>query len=161
IAGANIYWPGQGGLTVGTPFTLNVGINPSGSDNLDGISYQNIPAQVNSLNQFNFYQFPTPITLPSGSSIVVGGKITQPPGVFPFAFDDTPSQGKTYLSTDGVHFIRTDTLGFQGNAMIRAVLASPADCSVTLDQTERSFDFLGKGIANVTGHSQCKPTASA
>lgn len=161
LTGANIYWPSQGGLAIGAPFTLNVGINQSGSNNLDGISYQNIPAQVNSLNQFNFYPFSTPITLPSGSSIVVGAKITQPPSVFPFAFDDTPSQGKTFISTDGVHFTRTDTLGFQGNAMIRAVVATTPDCSVTLDQNERSFDTLGKSVAVLTGHSQCKPNVTS
>ena len=161
LTGANIYWPSQGGLAMGAPFTLNVGINQSGSDNLDGISYQNIPAQVNSLNQFNFYPFPTPITLPSGSSIVVGAKITQPPGVFPFAFDDAPSQGKTFISTDGIHFTRTDTLGFQGNAMIRAVVATTPDCSVTLDQNERSFDTLGKSVAVLTGHGECKPSVTS
>jgi hypothetical protein len=40
-------------------------------------------------------------------------------------------------------------------------LAVGPDCSVTLDNRERSFDALGKSVAILTGHSNCKPTATS
>ena len=117
-----IYFSNGVELSVGNSFTVLAGANPSGNSNINGISLQSTPANIQALGQFSVYPIP-PITITSGD-FVVGMRLTQAAGAFPFSIDQTaPSRQRSYRSSDGTTFAITDDTGVPGNYGIRALLA--------------------------------------
>ena len=119
-----IYAAADSQLEAGAAITLLVGANPDGDENIDNTTFQTTPAQIQTVGQYNVYAVPA-VTITSGD-FVVGYRITYPAGAFPIALDlSPPSQGRSYLSNDGVTFIPVDSLAedFGANLGIRALLA--------------------------------------
>jgi hypothetical protein len=120
---------GNSNLSPGAAITLLVGSNPGGDENINGTSFQQINASIQSLNQFNVYNVPN-IIINSGN-FVVGFRMQIPANVYPGALDTTPpSRRRSYLSTDGFNFAltedrRNDLDGNAGNWGIRAVVNTP------------------------------------
>ncbi|GEM_PF-2914805 len=107
LAEVAIFFPGDAGMNVGDSLSIVIGTNPGGSATLDGIAFQTIEASVSSLDQFNVYDVPE-LSITSGD-FVVGFRVRSRRGVKPCAVDQTPpSQGRSYISTDGVHFTLVD-----------------------------------------------------
>ncbi|MEP7337208.1 MAG: proprotein convertase P-domain-containing protein [Acidobacteriota bacterium] len=119
-----IYFPNNGSVKSGDPFTIVTGVNADGDTNIDGTAFQTIPAQVQELGAFTVVAVP-PITITQGD-FVVGLHLNQIANTFPFALDTTGSNGRSYRSLDGVTFATADSLGTAGNYGIRARLVRPA-----------------------------------
>ena len=116
------------GLAAGTTFTLVAATNPSGSASFSA-STLGVPtlyaAGVSALGVFNVYTLPTPITITSGDFVVGLATSPDPPGIYPADEDQiTRSQGRSYVSTDGINFAVVDSFsaGVAGNFGIRAVV---------------------------------------
>jgi len=111
---------GSDSVPVGTPLTILFGSNPSGSGNINGLSFQQVAGQVQSLNQFSIYSVPD-LTITSGD-FVVGFRITHGAEIYPAAQDTTtPLQHRSYYSGDGSSFrLIDDYEGLAGNFGIRA-----------------------------------------
>jgi hypothetical protein len=99
-----VYFASQCNLTPGAAITVLVGSNPDGDEDIDGTVFQPVVGVVRELDQFNRYDVPS-LTIDSGD-FVVGFGIQAQEDVFPGALDTTSPQGRSYLSTDGVHFDR-------------------------------------------------------
>ncbi|MBI3660870.1 hypothetical protein HY230_10440, partial [Candidatus Acetothermia bacterium] len=85
---------------------------------------QKISTTVKALNQFNQYDL-SPTTINSGD-FVVGFLTNNPSGIYPIDQDTTtPSQGRSYLSTNGTQFSVVDSFGanLAGNFAIRATVS--------------------------------------
>ena len=114
------------GLPAGAPITILEATNPSGSVSLSAATagaLNLIPASVGSLGTFNTYTVPS-ITITSGD-FVVGFLTASPAGVFPADEDQaSASQGRSYISSDGLTFFLIDALSPQiaGNFGIRATV---------------------------------------
>ncbi|MBI3951818.1 MAG: PPC domain-containing protein, partial [Acidobacteria bacterium] len=120
------------GLPVNHPITVLVGTNPSGSSNIDGISFQRFSSFVGFLDVFNEYDV-SAVTINSGD-FVVGYVTNNPPNIFPMDQDTTPpSRMRSYTSTNGSSFRIIDTFGsnLAGNFAIRASvsLGGPSGCN--------------------------------
>ena len=79
---------------------------------------------MNALGVLNTYVVSTPITITAGD-FLVGFMTSNPVGVFPADQDQvTPSQGRSYVSTDGLTFTLLDSFSSQlaGNLGIRATV---------------------------------------
>ncbi|MBI1744239.1 hypothetical protein HYR54_14390 [Candidatus Acetothermia bacterium] len=112
------------GLKLNDPITLLIGTNPSGNTNINSVSFQKISTTVKALNQFNQYDL-SPTTINSGD-FVVGFLTNNPSGIYPIDQDTTaPSQGRSYLSTNGTQFFVVDSYGanLAGNFAIRATVS--------------------------------------
>lgn len=115
------------GLPVNTTFTLVAATNPSGSASFSATTLDVLnlySAGIAGVGVFNVYTLPTPVTITSGDFVV--GFLTQDlSGIFPADEDQiTKSQGRSYVSTDGVDFAVVDSFGASvaGNFGIRAVV---------------------------------------
>ena len=115
---------GNSNLAPGIAITLLVGSNPGGGENIDGISFQQIPAFIQALNQFNTYNVPN-LTINSGD-FVVGFRMQVSGNQFPGALDtNPPSRRRSYVSTNGFNFDLTEEpfdMVPSGNFGIRAVV---------------------------------------
>ena len=111
----------EGGVSPGENITVVAAANPTGGNDIDGLSFQTVNATIGALGQFDAYTVPN-LTITSGD-FVVGFQITTGSNVFPFAESkDPPSQGRSYVSTDGSTFFVVDDVdpSLAGNFGIRA-----------------------------------------
>ncbi|MBI1742309.1 hypothetical protein HYR54_04495 [Candidatus Acetothermia bacterium] len=122
-------------LPVNTPISLLAGTNPSGNSNIDGITFQSINTSVGFVGRTgDVYILSSPLTINSGD-FVVGFSVNYPPGIGPVTQDhDSPSQLRSYVSSDGATFSVIDTFGsnLAGNFLIRATVslgAPPPPCT--------------------------------
>jgi hypothetical protein len=102
-------------------------LNPTGSPNINGISFQRIDSTVAAQGTFNTLTLTTPITVSSGD-ILVGFATRNPANFYPMAADQTaPLRQRSYLGTDGVNFALVDSLGadLASNFGIRATVELP------------------------------------
>jgi subtilase family serine protease len=122
VSQLNLYFPANSGITPGQSINLVVAANPSGGDNIDGLTFQSTAATIGTLGQFDLYTVPN-VTIDSGD-FVVGFQITTSSGsVYPYAIStDPPLAGRSYVSTDGTSFFVIDTLqpSLAGNFGMRA-----------------------------------------
>jgi uncharacterized protein (TIGR03437 family) len=122
LTGVSIFFQSQQGLSQGSPITVLVGTNPSGSANINNIAFsQQINAVVETVGIFHVYQV-TPVTINSGD-FVVGFRATHPAGQLPLAIDRTaPMNRRSYISQNGTTFTILDDAipEIAGNLMIRA-----------------------------------------
>lgn len=160
INGVAIFLPGGSGLRVGDAVTIVAGTNPSGSGNLNGISYPiSIAATVQALDQFNVFSIP-PLATNAGD-FVVGMRITHAAGVFPVAIDtDPPLRRRSYRSLDGVAYSLIDDIGTPGNYSMRGLISVfPENCAVPA-ALNPSSGIVGSTItitgANLTGVTAVK-----
>jgi hypothetical protein len=115
------------GLPVNSPITIVAAANSSSSPSFSVASagaLNPMPATVNALGVLNTYVVSTPITITAGD-FLVGFMTSNPVGVFPADQDQvTPSQGRSYVSTDGLTFTLLDSFSSQlaGNLGIRATV---------------------------------------
>jgi uncharacterized protein (TIGR03437 family) len=115
------------GLPVNSPITIVAAANSSSSSSFSVASagaLNPMPATVNALGVLNTYVISTPITITAGD-FLVGFMTSNPVGVFPADQDQiTPSQGRSYVSTDGLTFTLLDSFSSQlaGNLGIRATV---------------------------------------
>lgn len=113
-------------LAVNTPITIASATHPAGSPTISGLTVGTVdlvPATVTSVGGFITYTVPAK-TITSGD-FVVGFLVANRPGVFPADLDKTPpSQGRSYISVDGIVFSVIDTFGSSttGNFGIRATV---------------------------------------
>ena len=118
----SIYFhPGQS-LPAGTPINVVAAANPTGNTNINGLTFQSVPATIGTLNAFNTYNLPEGVTINSGD-FVVGFQIVGNPAGFPAASDEGSPQGRSYIG-NGTSF---STIG-DVNFMIRASQVF-ADCT--------------------------------
>jgi len=115
------------GLAAGTTFTLVAATNPSGSATFSAntLGVNLYAAGISALGVFNIYTLPTPITITSGDFVVGLATTPDPPGIYPADEDQiTRSQGRSYVSTDGINFAVVDSFNASvaGNFGIRAVV---------------------------------------
>ncbi|MBI4469850.1 MAG: choice-of-anchor D domain-containing protein [Acidobacteria bacterium] len=133
---------GSSNLTPGMPMTLLVGTNPDGDEFINGTSYQQTGASVQSLNQFNQYSVQGP-TIQSGD-FLVGFRMQIPANVYPAALDTTPpSKRRSYVSTDSTNYVLTEGLASvpAGNLGIRAVVGfTPQTGTLNVSPTFLSFN---------------------
>ncbi len=121
LTSVSIFFVSNSNFHAGTNFTIVVGANADGDANIDNAAFQTTNAVVQAVGQFNFYQAPN-LTINSGD-FVVGFSYTPADNVVPVSIDGTPpSQGRSYLSTDGPSFTAYNSLGpgFDGDFGIRA-----------------------------------------
>jgi hypothetical protein len=115
-------------LPVNTPITIIVGTNPSGSQSLIGVTFQQISGTITKLNDFNTFTIPDGPTLNSGD-FVVGFLLNDPNNIFPADIDVvSPHSRRSYLSnTGGDDFALLDDAipSFAGNFGIRATIVFP------------------------------------
>jgi hypothetical protein len=133
---------GNSNLSPGAAITLLVGSNPDGDENINGTSFQQVGATIQSLNQFNVYNVPS-ITINSGD-FVVGFGMQIPANVYPGALDTPPpSRRRSYLSTDGVNFDLTENRSDvpDGNWGIRAIVNSQPPI-LSLTPTSLTFNTV-------------------
>jgi hypothetical protein len=115
------------GYPVNAGITLVAATNPSGSASFSSASAGVVNAYtagIAAVGAFNTYTLPTPITITSGD-FVVGFSVSDPAGIYPADEDQsTPSQGRSYVSSDGNIFTVVDSYGpsLAGNLGIRAVV---------------------------------------
>jgi uncharacterized protein (TIGR03437 family) len=113
------------GLALNAPITLIAATNPGGLSSFSTASAGEIhyyPTKVAALGSFITYTLSPPVTLTSGD-FVVGFLTSNPNGVFPADIDQqSGSKGRSYVSSDGLTFAKTDSLGpsLAGNFGIRA-----------------------------------------
>src|SRR5438105_1689169 len=111
-------------LPVNTDILVVAASNPSGSSMISLASVgsvQQVSAKVGVLGAFNIYTVQA-LTITSGDFIVGFGTLT---GAFPADIDrSTPSQKRSYVSTDTVTYSIIDSFGpaTAGNFGIRAVV---------------------------------------
>jgi len=106
-------------LPSGTGIKIVAGVNPGGGTNIDNTITQTIPATVSPQGSFAYYPV-TPVTINSGD-FVVGFSFVPVTGTFPAWLDQTPpSQGRSYLSTNGTNFSNLDSINFPSNLLVRA-----------------------------------------
>jgi len=114
------------GLPAGAPISIVEATNPSGSVTISPSSagaLNLVSASVGTLGAFTTYTVP-PLTITSGD-FVVGYVTAASLGVYPIDEDQTSaSQGRSYISVDGVVFVLADALSPQvaGNFGIRATV---------------------------------------
>jgi len=128
LTGLQIYFGNRAnGLNPNAPITLVVITNPSGSSevNTGSAGLENFyTSTVGAQGVFNIYNLPTGVTISSGD-FVVGFAVPNPAGLFPADEDQvTPSQGRSYTSTNGTGFQVIDSFGasLAGNFGIRAAV---------------------------------------
>jgi hypothetical protein len=162
LTGISIFWPSGNGVTAGMNFSLLVGVNPSGSSGINGVTLQSTAATVQTLGQFNTYAVPQ-TTITQGD-FVIGFRITYPAGVFPTALDQTPpSQRRSLVSSDGSTFFIIDDVApsLAGNFGIRAQLQSAGTvCCPTVSGLNPTSGMAGAQVtitgANFTGITAVK-----
>ncbi|HNG34307.1 MAG TPA: putative Ig domain-containing protein, partial [Blastocatellia bacterium] len=90
----------------GTPFEVITAANSGGGSAIDGIKFTATPYNTQPGGAFSIFNVP-PLTITSGD-FVVGLRIPFVTGQFPAAADtSSPSQGRSYFSTDGLTFTLT------------------------------------------------------
>jgi hypothetical protein len=108
------------GVALGSPLFIFAASNPHGSPTLslsDGGASSFVQTSVAALDTLVTYNVPAR-TITSGD-FVVGFMVSNPPNVYPADLDlVSPSQNRSYGSTDGVNFV----LLAPGNLAIRAVV---------------------------------------
>ncbi|MGD1098213.1 MAG: choice-of-anchor D domain-containing protein [Bryobacteraceae bacterium] len=114
-------------LSLNTPINIISGTNPGGSSTLVfGAVPDQVSGTVSSYGTFITYTVPQR-TIKSGD-FVVGFEVQNPANVLPADEDQiTPSQMRSYASSDGVTFTILDNYGsaVAGNLAIRAVITVP------------------------------------
>lgn len=138
---------GNSNLAPGSAITLLVGSNPDGDENVDGTSFQQVPATIQALNQFNTYSVPS-LTINSGD-FVVGFHMQVSGNQFPGALDtNPPSRRRSYVSTNGFNFDLTENPGDMvpsGNFGIRAVV-NLQQAILSVNPTSLTFNaVVGQG----------------
>jgi uncharacterized protein (TIGR03437 family) len=158
LTAISIYFP-PGGVQAGDQLTLYLGVNPSGSETINGLAFQRIATQVQAAGQFNVFTVPG-LTITAGDFVIGYGLNAERLGAY--ALDGTPpTRRRSYSSADGATFRLHDkdsdnSEGFSGNFMIRARLASPlANVSAASYQSaELAPDSIvaafGSGLATAT-----------
>ena len=121
----SIYFGSLQNLPPGTPMTVLIGTNPSGTVNIDNINFQTFSASVGTLGQFNTYSLPNSPQINSGD-FVVGFTTAGGNNMFPVANSTNPFINRSYYSLNGKNF----SPGVQ-NFMIRATVF-PGTCSSSL-----------------------------
>ena len=96
----------------GTNFTVVAGAHPSGSTNINGVSFQTVNTTIGTIGQFINYAV-SPITINSGD-FVVGFNFPTNTG-FPGLHDGSPTANRSYSSADGSIFA-----AFGGDLLVRA-----------------------------------------
>ena len=129
IKNVQIYFGNRAdGLRLNTPITVVSATNPSGSATISALTAGVIDAAAATVTSFGqFITYPVPARTITSGDFVVGFVLSNPPGVYPADLDKTPpSQGRSYVSTDGVSFRLVDTFGASttGNFGIRATVTS-------------------------------------
>ena len=101
------------GLQAGASIAIVLATNPSGSAAFSASSagtFRTPATTVLAAGAFNTYSLSQPITIDAGD-FVVGFKTGNPAGIYPAAQDrSTPSQGRSYVSTDGKAFDAIDSI---------------------------------------------------
>ncbi|MCW5969908.1 MAG: S8 family serine peptidase [Blastocatellales bacterium] len=150
-----IYFSSDTGVRVGDSLTVIAGINPSGSSNINGVTFRSTPVTVQALDQFNVYMIPGLAT--ESGDFIVGMLLSHSPGVLPFVIDETPpSRGRSYRSTDGVSFAIIDSIGLPGNYGIRAVPTQTFSCPTVsginpaIAPAGSTVTITGTGFSGVT-----------
>ncbi|MCC6367046.1 MAG: S8 family serine peptidase [Bryobacterales bacterium] len=123
------------GLQVGTPLTLVAAANPSGSQNINGASFQTTGGTIGKLGSFN--TFPAPgITLNSGD-FLIGMMVNNPANTYPADTDTTtPALPRFYTSSNGATFSQEPAAA--GNFLIRATVTYPGGCTFQITRTSAS-----------------------
>jgi len=127
ITGVQLYFRTRAdGLPVNTPLTVISATTPSGSSSISIFSAGTIDlisGKLSAFDQFVTYTVPSR-TITSGD-FLVGFMVQNPQNVYPADVDQlTPSQLRSYISSDGLSFSILDTFGpsLAGNLGIRAVV---------------------------------------
>jgi len=165
ISEAKLFISSNSGLKPGDPITILIGSIPHGDPNIDDAQLQNMAAHVQLVGGFTAIPFPASpslqqVTITPNIDALIGMRISDSPGINPATQDQGPPVGFSYYGPGCASYKPITTYGDQSNWMFRALGTLPA-CSVTLDQNERSFDTLGRSVAVLTGHSQCKPSVTS
>ncbi len=129
VGAVAIYFPDGQGVNVGDPFTLLVGANLDGDENLDGTPFQETAVTIKALGDFSIYTLSAPLTINSGD-FVLGMRYNHAEGARPFARDTTPPlRRRSYRQVDGAtafQLIDDPPVNTPGNYGIRAQLIRPA-----------------------------------
>ncbi|MBI3423809.1 MAG: hypothetical protein HY011_12800, partial [Acidobacteria bacterium] len=91
-----VEFSGFQGIAQGTAFTVVAAPNPSGSTNINGVSFQSVNATVGALGSFTSYAI-TPVTINSGD-FVVG--FSFPTNTCSGLHDGTLTANRSYISSD-------------------------------------------------------------
>ncbi|MBI4467956.1 MAG: PPC domain-containing protein [Acidobacteria bacterium] len=135
------------GLRANDPISVLFGVNPSGSQDIRGLTFQRIATFIGFLNGFNQFILPEQMqpTIRSGD-FVVGFLTNNPPSVYPADQDTTPpSKGRSYAAVSESELVVIDTYGssLAGNFGIRATVVpgeviseecnpQPVNCPATI-----------------------------
>jgi hypothetical protein len=143
-------------LPIGTPINIHVGVNPGGTNNIDGTQLVTYARTVTAQNNFAAYPIPA-LTITSGDFVVGYSYTTGTPGS---NFDGAPAQNRSYRSPDGINFV-----GIPVNYMIRAQIftgeCTPASCGYNINPTTQNFaGGGGNGTVNITTGANCPWTAA-
>ena len=147
-------------LPLGKSFTILVGVNADGNEDINGTVMQRISARVTVLDEYVIYSVPQ-ITIGTGD-FVIGIFITVSNDELPYSTDRTPpSKRRSYVSTNGFAYTLVDDLGVPGNLSFRAIVTVPSQCSYSISPMTQSFNASGgTGTINVTTNSGCSWAAS-
>ncbi|MDW8241346.1 MAG: CARDB domain-containing protein, partial [Acidobacteriota bacterium] len=143
-----IFWRSAQGISVNLPVTLLVGTNPDGDENINGTTFQQTNATIQSLGSFNNYSVPS-VTINSGD-FVVGFRVQFNSPTFAGATDTSPtSNRRSYFSTDpaGATFTLTETIPNigGGNLGIRAIVTVQQQPSGGVDALVASYIDPNRG----------------
>ncbi|MBL8167193.1 MAG: putative Ig domain-containing protein [Acidobacteria bacterium] len=147
-------------LPAGTNINIVVGVNADGDSNINNTITQTIATTVAASNAFTYYAV-TPITINAGD-FVVGFSYVPSAGVFPANLDQTTTQTRSYLSTNGTSFSTLDSQGYPGNLLVRAEVfpGTCPNCTYAIAPGSQSFTAAGgSNSISVTAGSGCDWTA--
>jgi uncharacterized protein (TIGR03437 family) len=119
-----VYFSSALGLNIGRSVTIVYGVNPSGSSDINSVSFRTISSTVQVLDQYTVY--PIPPLLATSGDFVVGFCVTHTSSQLPVAIDQTgTSKRRSYLSANGGAYQLVDSIAssLAGNFGIRALFA--------------------------------------
>src|SRR5271157_4784657 len=155
------------GLPVNNPITVVWAAASGGGNTLSGGAFTTLPATVTALGSFDTYTV-SPMTIASGD-FMVGFEVDNPAGIYPADVDtSSPSQQRSYYSTDGVTFGLLDAAGLAGNLAIRATVTlgsgsgAGGTCTASISPTSQTIAASGgSGSVSVTDGTGCTWTANS
>src|SRR5271157_4185829 len=155
------------GLPVNNPITVVWAAASGGGNTLSGGAFTTLPATVTALGSFDTYTV-SPMTIASGD-FMVGFEVDNPAGIYPADVDtSSPSQQRSYYSTDGVTFGLLDAAGLAGNLAIRATVTlgsgsgAGGTCTASISPTSQTIAASGgSGSVSVTDGNGCTWTANS